>query len=41
MKDPWQNGVDWDICWCDLAPALDRFPKIKPHQKINHFPGMF
>ena len=41
MKDPWQLGVDWDLVWTDLAPALDRFPKIKPYQRINHFPGMF
>lgn len=41
QRDPWLPGVDWDVQWTDLAPPLDRFPKIKPYQKINHFPGMF
>jgi tubulin polyglutamylase TTLL6/13 len=41
MKDPWIPGVDWDIVWTDLAPSLDKFPKIRSYQKINHFPGMF
>ena len=40
-SDPWAPGVDWDIQWSDVAPALDRFPKIKAYQRINHFPGMF
>eukprot|EP00347_Sterkiella_histriomuscorum_P018900 403343740 len=41
QKDPWAPNVDWDIQWTDLAPPLEKFPKIKPYQKINHFPGMF
>jgi hypothetical protein len=31
MKDPWVPGVDWDIVWTDLAPSLDKFPKIRPY----------
>ena len=34
-------GAEWDVAWCDVAPPLDRFSKIKPYQKINHFPAMF
>ncbi len=40
-SDPWNPASDWDIQWTDLAPPLDKFPKIKPYQRINHFPGMF
>lgn len=41
QKDPWLPGTEWDISWTDVAPALQMFQKIKPHQRINHFPGMF
>jgi hypothetical protein len=41
QKDPWIPGADWDMAWTDVAPALQLFQKIKPHQRINHFPGMF
>ncbi|CDW90152.1 tubulin-tyrosine ligase family protein [Stylonychia lemnae] len=41
QKDPWMQGVDWDIQWTDTAPSIDKFSKIKPYQKINHFPAMF
>lgn len=31
MKDPWWQGVEWDVIWCDVAPDLDRFPKVKAY----------
>lgn len=34
---------DWDIYWSHAFPfasSNDQFPHIKPHQHINHFPGM-
>jgi tubulin polyglutamylase TTLL6/13 len=41
QKDPWVQGAEWDMTWTDVAPALQLFQKIKPFQRINHFPGMF
>lgn len=38
-KDP--TIIDWDIMWTDNAVTPDQLAKMKPHQKINHFPGMF
>ena len=32
---------DWDIFWTDTSVQSDRIAKMKPYQKINHFPGMF
>jgi tubulin polyglutamylase TTLL6/13 len=32
---------DWDIYWTDNSVQPERIAKMKPYQKINHFPGMF
>lgn len=32
---------DWDILWTDDGVTVDRLYKMKPYQKINHFPGMY
>lgn len=24
-RDPWVQGVEWDIVWTDMAPSLDKF----------------
>jgi tubulin polyglutamylase TTLL6/13 len=32
---------EWDLYWCDNGVAVDRLYKMKPYQRINHFPGMF
>ncbi len=31
---------DWDLCWIDTGMTTDKLFKMKPYQKINHFPGM-
>ena len=32
---------DWDLLWTDSAVTIDMLSKMKLHQKINHFPGMY
>lgn len=32
---------DWDIFWTDGGVLPERIAKMKPYQKVNHFPGMF
>lgn len=35
-------GVDdWDLYWTDNAVTSEQLAKMKPYQKINHFPGMY
>mmetsp|Transcript_148550 Transcript_148550/g.475587 ORF Transcript_148550/g.475587 Transcript_148550/m.475587 type:complete len:469 (+) Transcript_148550:178-1584(+) len=40
----WQEApsvtYDFDLLWCDTAITADRFMKLKPYQKMNHFVGM-
>ena len=36
----YNDDEEWDIYWNDLALNTDLLPKMKPFQKINHFPGM-
>ena len=31
---------DWDIFWQDGAVQSDKLYRMKPYQRINHFPGM-
>jgi tubulin polyglutamylase TTLL6/13 len=31
---------DWDIFWSDGAIQCDRLYRMKPYQRVNHFPGM-
>jgi len=31
---------DWDIRWTDNSVPIEILAKMKPYQKINHFPGM-
>lgn len=38
-KDP--ISTDWDIFWTDNVVTPEQLAKMKHHQKINHFPGMF
>lgn len=36
------NAEDpWDVMWTDSAVTPDLFDKMKPYQKVNHFPGMY
>lgn len=32
---------EWDLYWCDNGVTVDRLYKMKPYQRINHFPGMY
>ena len=31
---------DWDLCWLDTGITSDKLARMKPYQKVNHFPGM-
>jgi len=31
---------DFDLLWCDQSISAERFMKLKPYQKMNHFVGM-
>lgn len=35
------GNEDWDIFWTDTGVLPERIAKMKPYQKVNHFPGMF
>ena len=39
QKNP--EVMDWDVFWTDNAVQPEILFKMEPHQKINHFPGMF
>ena len=32
---------NWDLCWIDTGMTPERLLRMKPYQKINHFPGMY
>lgn len=31
---------EWDVTWTDNAVASEKLSRMKPYQRINHFPGM-
>mmetsp|Transcript_1489 Transcript_1489/g.2258 ORF Transcript_1489/g.2258 Transcript_1489/m.2258 type:complete len:601 (-) Transcript_1489:820-2622(-) len=31
--------LDWDVCWSDQAPTLERTMGMKRYQRVNHFPA--
>jgi tubulin polyglutamylase TTLL6/13 len=35
------ENSDWDIYWSDVGMPKDKLNKMKPHQRINHYPGMY
>lgn len=35
------NNEDWDLYWTDNNVTSEQVGKMKPYQKINHFPGMY
>lgn len=39
-KEATSASADFDVLWCDTAIQADRFVKLKPYQKMNHFVGM-
>ena len=32
--------ANWDLTWTDSSVPCEKLSKMKPYQKINHFPGM-
>jgi tubulin polyglutamylase TTLL6/13 len=32
---------EWDIFWTDGQVQVDKLYRMKPYQRINHFPGMY
>lgn len=32
---------DWDVWWTDMAVQPETLARMRPYQKINHFPGMY
>ncbi|CAD8188256.1 unnamed protein product [Paramecium octaurelia] len=32
---------DWDVYWTDSGVHAEMLSKMKQHQKVNHFPGMY
>ena len=32
---------EWDILWTDGLIQVDKLYRMKPYQRINHFPGMY
>ena len=32
---------EWDVLWLDGWILPERFAKMKPYQKVNHFPEMY
>ena len=39
-KDDGCQPIDWDLCWCDTGVTPDKLIRLKPYQRINHFPAM-
>lgn len=35
------EATNWDVMWTDNAVQPEQLSKMQPHQKINHFPGMY
>ena len=40
IVDPVSN-MNFDIAWIDGHVRQETFARMQPHQKINHFPGLF
>ena len=36
-----EDDENWDVFWTDAAVQPEKLSKMKPYQKINHFPGMY
>ena len=35
------NWCEWDLLWTDGSVQVDKLYRMKPYQRINHFPGMY
>ena len=36
-----KESAEFDLFWTDMAVQPDQLARLKPFQKINHWPGMF
>lgn len=41
MPDYSNPNDEWDIFWTDSGVQVDKLYRMKPYQRINHFPGMY
>ena len=41
QHDSTDEKHEWDLYWCDNGVTVDRLYKMRPYQRINHFPGMY
>lgn len=41
MKITRNDEADWDLIWLDAWLPSDKMLRMKPHQKANHYPGMY
>ena len=32
---------EWDLCWIDTGMTQDKLARLKPFQRINHFPSTY
>lgn len=39
--DPEEAKDEWDIFWTDGMVQVEKLYRMKPYQRINHFPGMY
>ena len=35
------ESKEFDLFWTDMAVQPEQLARLKPYQKINHWPGMF
>ena len=40
MKVQEEESDQFDVFWCDGAIAPEKLQRLKPYQRLNHFPGM-
>ena len=36
-----EESDEFDILWSDAGIPAERLQKLKPYQRMNHFPGMY
>ena len=41
MPDYSNPNDEWDLLWTDGTVQVDKLYRMKPYQRINHFPGMY
>jgi tubulin polyglutamylase TTLL6/13 len=39
--DCYDEKHEWDLLWTDGIVTVDKLYRMKPFQRINHFPGMY